>query len=559
MLLPEQFDKGISIEQLHTLLATPLLPAPRSFVKQLEADPKPRQIIAETEPAAVSNDFVKIEKNLISIGFFTPSSKRIKSLKSKTISLTQGDRSDKLEATATIVPAAIYGLPVTADQDKWFALHRIINNIKQENGEVQNPVTFTSTELIKLLGSGDSGNNYQEISEWLDLMSNTGIISEGAVYLAGRRNWARDRFRVFDRAVSMGKQLDDGTIADRNYIWLSAWQLENINHNYLLPIDFETYNQLKHHIAKALVPLLQVWLYATKDQGSFEKRYDDLCQILSIRAYRYLSNIKEKLGPSLNELQRLGYLSAWSVEKTSDRKAYKIVFYHGEKFHHDRLHRMKNKQTLQSQRTRPALHQLEKGTNEELLGELIKRGIAETQSRRLMLSLAEDQKVIDQIEWGDELIAKAPPGRFYNPAGLYIHLIKENVIPPPTFEGSRQKHLRLQAEQERHDEQQKRARLQLAYDKYKKREIDNYIDLNPDEYQQHVESKRQDLLGKYKNLSLWGEDTLARLVETSARAEIAKRGSFDTFEAFCEEQRSRPLNPYPLGQGSQKGEQFLTV
>ena len=54
----------------------------------------------------------------------------------------------------------------------------------------------------------------------------------------------------------MGSELPDGRSADRNYVWLSDWQLENINNNYLLPIDFDTYRRLKNHIAKALVPLL---------------------------------------------------------------------------------------------------------------------------------------------------------------------------------------------------------------------------------------------------------------------------------------------------------------
>ena len=49
--------------------------------------------------------------------------------------------------------------------------------------------------------------------------------------------------------------MPDGTIADANYVWLSEWQLENINQNFLLPIDLFTYRQLKNHIAKALVPL----------------------------------------------------------------------------------------------------------------------------------------------------------------------------------------------------------------------------------------------------------------------------------------------------------------
>ena len=100
-------------------------------------------------------------------------------------------------------------------------------------------------------------------------------------------------------------QMPDGTTANRNYIWLSDWQLENINHNYLLPVDLETYRQLQNHIA---VPLLQVWLYATVHAGIFEKRYHDLCQILNITKYKHPSKIKEKLGAhSLAEIVRYAY------------------------------------------------------------------------------------------------------------------------------------------------------------------------------------------------------------------------------------------------------------
>jgi replication initiator protein A len=558
MLLSENLYKGNSILNLKDLMAIPLLAAPADYVKQPEHDIPAIKTVAPQAAQIAGADFVKVEKNLISLGFFTPSSKRIKSVKFKTITLTKiSPEGDKIEATATIVPAAIYGLPITADQDKWFALQRIINGLKQETGEVHNPVTFTSSELIKLLGQGDAGKNYQEVSDWLDLMSNTGIISEGAVYLAGRRNWARDRFRVFDRAVSIGKQLDDGSIADRNYVWLSDWQLENINLNYLLPIDYDSYSRLRNHIAKALAPLLQVWLYATKSKGSFEKRYDDLCQILSVRQYQHLSKIKEKLGPSLNELRNAGYLAAWTVEKTADRKAHKIVFYHGDKFHRDRQARKLNRHSLKPVAAKRTRSELTGDPADSLLAELVRRGISDSQADKILVAAADDQYIIDQLEWGDQLIAQAPAGKFYNPPGLYIQLIKDNVTPPPTFESSRKRKLRLEAEQAESNDQQERARLQLAYEEYKRREIDNYIADNYDEYKRYAESKKQEFLDKHKSMSLWDENTLARLAETSARAEIAKRTPLDTFEAFSRE----PIRsiPSPADQRDLTDDEFLTV
>ncbi len=245
---------------------------------------------------------VWVDKNLAALGFFTPSSQRIKREKAKTVRFSQTIDGERVEVTATIVPSALHGLPVTADQDKYLALQEIVRAQRHGGAPVSNPVSFSSAALLRSLGLCDSGRNHLDVSEWLDLMASTTIISEGAVYLAGSRRWARDRFRVFDRAVSRGRQLDDGTIAERNYVWFSDWQLQNINSRHLLPIDMDVYQQLRTHIARALVLHLQIWLYASQRAQVFEKRYADICQLLGLRVYPHRSKIVEKLGPALEEL-----------------------------------------------------------------------------------------------------------------------------------------------------------------------------------------------------------------------------------------------------------------
>ena len=254
--------------------------------------------------------------------------------------------------------------------------------------------------------------------------------------------------------MSVGTQMPDGTMADRNYIWLSEWQLENINHNHLLPVDLETYRQLQNHIAKALVPLLQVWLYATAHVGFFEKRYRDLCQILNITQYKHPSKIKEKLGPSLNELQKHRYLSSWRIHPTSDGNDFKVVLVHGEKFRAD-LAGQKEQPPLERETQSPSDNSkpLETKVDRELLHQLMKRGITERVSISLLKDLKPDQQVMDQLEWGDHLVFHSPnKHKFFNPAGLYIHLIKENATPPETFETSRKKSLREAARQAREKE-----------------------------------------------------------------------------------------------------------
>src|SRR5206468_59476 len=89
-------------------------------------------------------EFVKVEKNLTSLGFFSPSSKRVRNEKSKTISATKVIDGNRIEVKTTIAPSVLYGLPITADQDKFIALQKIINDVQREEGSVTNPIAFTS-------------------------------------------------------------------------------------------------------------------------------------------------------------------------------------------------------------------------------------------------------------------------------------------------------------------------------------------------------------------------------------------------------------------------------
>jgi hypothetical protein len=62
-----------------------------------------------------------------------------------------------------------------------------------------------------------------------------------------------------------------------------VWQLENINADYVFPVDMTDYLSLRNEIAKALLSHLVSCFFATVScffatQGRpFEKRYDILC------------------------------------------------------------------------------------------------------------------------------------------------------------------------------------------------------------------------------------------------------------------------------------------
>jgi hypothetical protein len=95
-----------------------------------------------------STYIIKVEKNLASLGFFTPSHKRISGAKKKTIVWTRQKEGQRIEVRAVILPSAVYGLPVTSNQDKYLAFQKLLADIRRQTGDVRNPIDFTTADLL---------------------------------------------------------------------------------------------------------------------------------------------------------------------------------------------------------------------------------------------------------------------------------------------------------------------------------------------------------------------------------------------------------------------------
>lgn len=472
---------------------------------------QPVNLRQENEETVAEIDFVRIEKNLAELGFFTPTSKRVKNLKSKTITLTRDIDGNRVDCKVTFVPGALYGLPSTADQDKWLSFQKFISDLQQEVGRVTNPITFLSADMLRMLGQTASGTNFKDIDEWLDRMWSTSIISEGMVYYAGKKIRIKDRtpIKVFTRAVTAGATLDDGSIAEKNYVWLSDWQLENVNNSHQIPVDFETYKKLKNNIAKTLVPLLQIWLYATRKKGMFEKRYEEICQLLDTTQYQHASKIVEKLGPSLDELKQHKYLAAWRVEKTSDGSGFKIIFFHGEKFQRDLRRRLTpatepdpDSQPVNAS-ARPQEPPPQPEVDPELLAELTKRGVGEKGAQKLLAELPADRPVRALLEWGDQEIARQV-GKIRNPAGFYIRLLEGHSAPPDTQETPGRRKARQEAENERQRHLKKQRLSAIEAEEEESRRLSAEIGALPAEARQALlDQAKADLLAQHPQMALF--------------------------------------------------------
>lgn len=486
-------------------------------------------------PPVSSRTIVRVEKNVNTFGFFTPSSKRLRT-SSKTVALqVRTDDGQRVQAKATIYPAAELGLPTTADQDKYFALQKIIEQIRKQEGLVVNPVRFSSAAMIETLGMTDGGRNYREIWEWLRRMTLTGVESEGVVYFAGRKKYARDVFHVFQRSVAMGEVLEDGAVAEENYVWLSEWQLENVNNRHTLPIDYDVYRTLQLHIAKALVPLLQIWFYASRREQCAERKYSDLCSLLGLQCFKALSRIKQQFGPSLDDLKEKGFLSTWDLTKTTDESDYKLCLWAGSAFVSAADIRAADSPD------RAALLSSRQG---EVLRALVERGVREDRARQLLIDLPEEQPVLDQIEWGDMEVKRKERTRepIQNPPGFYVYLLTCNYPVPASFETTHKRMLREQSQQRDMESRAREAQREL--DTYEQRErYEVFLVTETDAHmknkmaQHAIDQRVRDHMTRIQEGApqyRWPEPTLRGFALRKLREEVAAELDLPSFEEFTQ-------------------------
>lgn len=452
-------------------------------------------------PPASPQRVVRIEKNLNTLGFFSPTASTGKRSNEKIVRFARElPGGIKTEAKATIM-ATSQGLPNTADLDKYLAFQLIVAELKKKHGELTNPIGFTTYQLLRLLGLKPTGKRYAEVDQWLDRMAGTLIKSEGAVYFAKSKRYMKDRFHVFEKVYTVGEELPDGRKAEQNYVFLSDWQLENLKHGYVLPIALEHYQQLRSDIAKNLVPMLYIWFYAA--QRPFQKRYQELCQHLNIKLWTQFSRAREQFAPALTELKEIGYLSDWELCRTVDGLDFKLIFSAGPIF----------REEPNRERVRQRDDSVIDAPFQQLVEKLHDRGLNEKIARRLLFGVGGDVDVDLQIEWVDSIIRR-DPRKFDNPAGMYVSFIRDGITPPPSFLSSRR---RKDAEPKEISPAPQRLELEIRYSEYREQQVKAYIsDLRPEARSKLTKDARKAAAKYVNNLDLLTAEQQSDLINRFA-------------------------------------------
>jgi hypothetical protein len=277
---------------------------------------------------------IPAEVFLETLGFFTPSSKRIHGIYTKV--KTMGERVEA-DGTTRLITTKIsanheLGLPITADLDYYRAFLKILADAVTREGRLRLPLAVPTKQLLRYACKPDGTKTRHEVRTFLKKMAFTGI--EGGVYQAKTRTLTEGFVTTFRQVVVRGEVLRDGQVADTNYVWPAPWFLANYLRGHVRRVDLAFHNRLRRPIAKALYPLLATGWYASGGQV-YEKRYTALCMEFLLTPHRVLSLVKQQLDPAHQELHDHHFLDAWAYRRAADAQAWILCYWPGQKFFED--------------------------------------------------------------------------------------------------------------------------------------------------------------------------------------------------------------------------------
>ena len=258
---------------------------------------------------------------------------------------------------------------------------------------------------------------------------------------------------MYDGIIFRGEQLEDGSIAEKNLLYLGNIYLQSLNSFNIKSIDYTYWRSLKSKIASRLYEILGVKFYGIKNkkEGYIRYKYSTLYQLLPLISCKYISDAKRQLNYGNNELINTGFISRyeWSENGNND---WLIYYWPGERAKKE----MKRAKILNNHQTEVLLPEPEKEGKKyseeqiNLINELVKINVSKITAENLIKS--NDQEIIKK--W----IEAVKYSNADKQAAYLVKAIRENWQFPA-------KYLRKIKEQKQEEEEEK-----IEYTKMKNKE-----------------------------------------------------------------------------------------
>lgn len=334
-----------------------------------------------------------------------------------------------------------YGLPTPADDD---VIVGLIQLTKLANNFTSRTVEFTRYALIELLGWPDSGQSYARVEESLKRWLGVTLYYENAWWDKEEQAWVDEHFHIIDNVTLYDQEarlrrrrrgIVDVPLSSFswNRVVFRSFQAENLKR-----LDLKLYFELTHAPAKRAYRFLDKRFYR-RGRLAFDLR-EFACEHVGLSRNYDIGKIKEKLEPSIRELEERGFIEPLSREERYvrlRRGSWQVIF-------------IKKAEEGPKPPRKARLRALER--------ELVARGVTPTTATELVAKYL-PQRVSVKLEVFDWLRENRDPRVSKNPAGYLVRSVQEDYTPPRGFEGRAEAAGRSEARREREGPRDKPARV----------------------------------------------------------------------------------------------------
>lgn len=319
-------------------------------------------------------------------------------------------RGDIITRKLTITASDQYGLPTALDDEVMLALVQITKLQKFAGRKM----SFSRSQIISMLGWGDSGRSYDRLEIALNRWVGVTLYYEKAWWDKANRCWRDEKFHILDNVSIVSRDSRSGPSPELDlplcsFTWNDViWR--SFEAGNLKSIDFSFFVGLGSAIAKRLYRFLDKRFFL-RAEWKFEIR--ELCfEHIGLSRKYDVSNLKRKLKPALEELESKGFIDPVppSERFRKTREGIWHVFF---------------------QKARPRAQQALSGPGRAspLVMSLLERGVALEASEQLVSKYPPDL-IAQQIESFDFLIARKDRKITRNPAGYLVSAIRAEYAKP---------------------------------------------------------------------------------------------------------------------------------
>ena len=408
----------------------------------------------------------------------------------------------------------------------------------------------TLTDMCKDLGLTPGGQNKNMVKK--------GILQNASAFITAKLKYRtkdggeRTLEAGFTRysVTFTGEKLPDGREADAIYIVINEPYREVLNNAPIRPLNYAYLKELAPS-PQRFYEIISSRIYAAIKNKSPLARipYSEFCTYSALMRHTDFENFRVQMSKVVRPHLQMGYIARATYEVIEQENGadpdWMMCYKPGPRamaeymrFTHKK--RMEEEGAADIEATAIDLGIVETAAPEPppsaaahpLEPELIARGVSANKARSLLASLAPGQRVADQLEWADQVLA-SEPARFKNPAGFYVYAVGENVAPPPDFESSAQRAEREQSQATHDAEYNRLAALRLNYEEFCYRRVEEFAQgLSSLEVKELSARKRKEISALIKSFSQMTADNQRNLVWNAVKAEVKPRVEMPSFEEF---------------------------